>query len=387
VAGRNGEGRAARGGALSIQFGHVANGTNAHKQRSVALMRAAVLRSFGSPDGFRIEHVPDPVPGPGEVLVRVHAVCVNRTDIHVIERTNIGRGIELPHIGGLDPAGVVVAHGPGVAEPALGTRVVARPLIPCLACRFCISGAESVCERPAYVGVHRPGGFAELVALPARAVFEVPGGMDLRAAAVTAHSVPVALHLVETVGEVGPGDSVLIVGAAGGLGLAALQLARRLGARVIGAAGDDAKFDALRYAGADAVVSYADPAALPLAVKAATDGHGVTVAVDNVGSPELWPHVVASLDKNGRILSCGAHAGGRVEVDLSLFYRMQLRLLSTAGTTAEEFRRALDLVAQGAVEARIHGEWPLERIGDALRELLARRNTGKIVVRVGAQPG
>jgi NADPH:quinone reductase-like Zn-dependent oxidoreductase len=345
-------------------------------------MRAAILRAFGSPDGFSVETWPDPVPGPGEVLVQVHAVCVNRTDVHVLERTNIGRGIELPHIGGLDPAGVVVACGPDVDGPPPGTAVVARPMIPCLTCRFCLGGRESVCERPSYVGVHRPGGFAELVALPARAVVPVPPGVDHVSAAVAAHSVPIALHLLEAVGQVGPGDRVLIVGAAGGLGMAVLQVARRLGATVIAAAQGAEKLAALERLGADHVVSYEDPTAFAPAVRAATSGLGVTVAVDNVGSPELWAGVVASLDKGARILTCGAHAGGRVEVDLSLFYRMQWRLLATAGTTGDEFRRALDLVADGSVRTEVHRQYPLEAIADAFRELLERRNRGKIVLRV-----
>jgi NADPH:quinone reductase-like Zn-dependent oxidoreductase len=368
--------------ALSIQFGHVWNGRNLQEPRESGLMRAAVMHAHGGPAGIRVEDVPDPEPGPGEVLIRVAAVCVNRTDVHVMEGTNIGRSVVLPHIGGLDPAGVVERLGPGAQAPPVGTRVVARPLIPCQACRFCETGRESVCERPAYVGVHRPGGFGELVVLPAGAVFPLPDGLPLEQAAATAHSVPVVLHLLDDVGRVGPEDSVLVVGAAGGLGLAAVQVARRLGARVIAAAGDPTKLEALRAVGADDTLSYADAGSLSPAVKALTGGQGVTVAVDNVGSPELWPHVVASLDKGGRILSCGAHAGGLVEIDLSLFYRMQLRLLSTAGTTREEFREALDLVATGAVAVPIHGVWPLEAIADAFRELIGRRNTGKIVVSV-----
>jgi NADPH:quinone reductase-like Zn-dependent oxidoreductase len=204
-------------------------------------------------------------------------------------------------------------------------------------------------------------------------------------AAVTAHSVPIALHLVETVGGVGPGDRVLVIGAAGGIGIVAVQLARWLGADVIAAVGDPVKGSPIAGEGVP-VVSYADPAGLSAQVRALTDGFGVTVAVDNVGSRGLWPAVVASLDKGGRILSCGAHAGGLVELDLNLFYRRQLRLLATAGTTDEEFRRSLALVAEGSIRPRIHAEWPLVDITDAFRELVARRNTGKVVIRVTRPP-
>jgi NADPH:quinone reductase-like Zn-dependent oxidoreductase len=356
----------------SIQFGHAPNWI-ALLRWDRRLMRAAVLHDGQAGRSFVLTDWPDPIPGPGEVLVRVDAVCVNRTDVHVIERT---------HIGGLDPAGVVVALGPGVSDPPVGTRVVARPLIPCLDCRFCHDGPESACERPTYIGVHRPGGFAELVALPARAVHAIPSGVEAADAAAAAHSVPIAIHLLETVGRVTPRDTVLIVGAAGGVGIAALQVARHLGARVIAVASDDAKLGSLERLGADVTISSADPTTLAEAVRAQTGGRGVSVAVDNVGSPELWPAVVASMDKGGRILSCGAHAGGMVALDMNLFYRMQLRLLSTAGTTDDEFRRALGLVADGVVSPIIHAIRPLDEITAAFADLLARRNTGKIVLRV-----
>ena len=346
-------------------------------------MRAAVQRAFGDPSAVRVEDWPDAVAGPGEVVVRVDAVTLNRTDLHVLERTNIGRSVELPHIGGLDPAGVVVALGEGVEGVAVGDPIVAKPLIACTTCRFCAAGDEAMCERPTYVGVHRQGGFAELVALPARAVFRRPDGLDAVHAATTAHSVPVVLHLLQTVGRVGPDDVVVIVGAAGGLGIAALQVAARvLGARAIGAVGDPAKGGGLAALGASAVVSYADPNGLRERLREAAGDRPPTVIVDNVGDPTLWPELVASLDKGGRVLSCGAHAGGVVALDLSLFYRMQLRLLSTAGSSAAEFRRALELVADGTIEVEPHVVLPLDDIDRAFEELIARRNTGKIVLQV-----
>jgi NADPH:quinone reductase-like Zn-dependent oxidoreductase len=348
-------------------------------------MRAAVQRAFGDPSAVRIEDWPEPLAGPREVVVRVEAVTLNRTDVHVLERTNIGRSVELPHIGGLDPAGVVAAIGDGVDGLAIGDPVVAKPMIACTTCRFCLAADEAMCERPSYVGVHRPGGFAQAVALPARAVFRRPDGLDAVHAATTAHSVPVVVHLLDTVGAVGPADVVVIVGAAGGLGIAAVQVAARvLGARTIAAVGDPAKGGRLSALGADAVVSYADPSGLGDRIRAAAGDRAPTVVVDNVGDPALWPELVGSLDKGGRVLSCGAHAGGVVALDLSLFYRMQLRLLSTAGSSAAEFRRALDLVADGTIEVEPHVILPLDAIGRAFEELKARRNTGKIVLRIGS---
>lgn len=345
-------------------------------------MRAGVLRAFGGPEGLSVEEWPDPVPAGDEVLVRVRAVCVNRTDVNVMTRTNIGRRAELPHIGGVDPAGEVVGLGPRASGRALGERVVARPMIPCLDCRFCLGGQESVCERPEYVGVHRPGGFAELVALPARALYPIPEGVSFESAAATAHSVPIALHLLRAVGSVGPGDTVLVVGAAGGVGLACVLVAQALGARVLAAAASDEKVAAVLGAGAAAGMAYDPIESLADRVRALSGGPGISVLVDNVGDPALWDALVPSLDRGGRILSCGSHAGGRVTVDLNLFYSQQLRLLSTSGASDAEFREALDLVAAGRVRPLIHRAVPLSDLREAFAELLARRNIGKIVIRV-----
>jgi NADPH:quinone reductase-like Zn-dependent oxidoreductase len=344
-------------------------------------MRAAVLRAFGGLDGLVIDDVAEPEPGPGEALVRVRSVCVNRTDLHVMHQTNIGRDATVPHIGGVDPAGEVVEVASDVTGLLPGDRVVARPMIPCLECRFCTADRESMCERPVYVGVHRPGGFGELVALPERALYPIPDEMAFATASAMAHSLPIGIHLVRTVGQVGPDDSVLVLGAAGGLGSVAAQLARTLGARVIAAARSADRLAGLADS-VDAVVAYGEPGELARRVRELTGGHGVSVAVDNVGDPLLWPHVVASIDKGGRILSAGSHAGSTMPLELPLFYRMQLTLRATAGFSDAEFRDALGLVASGRIRLAIHGEYPLGSIREPFEAMIARRNVGKLVVLV-----
>jgi NADPH:quinone reductase-like Zn-dependent oxidoreductase len=345
-------------------------------------MRAAVLEAFGGPDGLVLRDWPDPVPGPDEALVRVRTVCANRTDVHVMHRTNIGRNVRLPHIAGVDPAGEVVQVGADVSTLRVGQRVVARPMIPDLTCRFCLAGDEAACERPAYVGVHRQGGFAELVALPARDLYPIPDEVSDEEASALAHSLPITLHLLKTVGRVGETDRVLVIGAGGGTGLAAVQVAKVLGARVIASAASEAKLAIARRHGADEGVNYEPVEGFAERVRGVTDGLGVTVVVDNVGSAELWAEEVAALDRGGRILCCGAHAGGVVTLDLNAFYRSQLRLLATAGTSDAEFRDAIRLVAERRVAPVIDRTVPLEAIRDAFVDLIERRNIGKIVVRV-----
>src|SRR5215470_14655871 len=131
-------------------------------------MKAVVLREFGGPDVLRLEDVEKPSPAPGEVLVRVHSVSVNRTLDLVVRAGEYPSDVKLPLVLGVDPAGVVVAAGEGVADPPVGARVAIVSMIACGACRYCTEGEEANCTQSRHIGVHRCGGYAEYVAVPAK---------------------------------------------------------------------------------------------------------------------------------------------------------------------------------------------------------------------------
>src|SRR5437899_5387425 len=228
------------------------------------------MREFGPPEVMRLEEMNTPVPGPGEVLIRVHAVSVNRTlDLAV------RAGTYLPHILGVDPSGVVTAIGAGVTARKVGDRVATRQLL----------HLPTESAGPLILGVHAWGGYAEYVKVPVEMTHTIPEGLDFVTATVVARHGPTALSMLRDVAKVKPDDWVLVMGASGGLGSAGIQIARGLGAKVIAAAGADERVRAAVGLGADAGVNYRTED-LTDAVRKITGGRGVDVVFENIADPE-----------------------------------------------------------------------------------------------------
>ena len=209
-------------------------------------MKAIVMREFGPPEVMRLEEIATPVPGPGEVLIRVHAVSVNRTlDLAVRAGTYPARAA-LPHILGVDPSGVVTAVGDGVTARNVGDHVATRQLL----------RPPTETAGPMILGVHAWGGYAEYVKVPVDMTHTIPDGVDFVTATVVARHGPTALSMLRDFAKVKPEDWVLVMGASGGLGSAGIQVAKDLGARVIAAAGADERVRAAVDLGADAGINY-----------------------------------------------------------------------------------------------------------------------------------
>ena len=192
-------------------------------------MKAVVIREFGPPEVMRLEEIPTPQPGPDEVLIRVHAVSVNRTLDLAVRAGTYAFVPALPHVLGVDPSGVVAAVGPGVTARKVGDRVVTRQLL----------RPATATEGPAILGVHAWGGYAEYVKVPASATHPIPSPLDFVTATVVARHAPTALSMLRDVAKLAAGEWVLVMGASGGLGIAGIQVAKSLGAHVIAAAGAD----------------------------------------------------------------------------------------------------------------------------------------------------
>src|SRR5579884_443922 len=341
-------------------------------------MYAAVLHDFGDLDSLRWEQVPDPVPGPGEVLLRVRAAAVNRTlDIELIEG-RAGWIPPLPHIPGSEPAGEVVALGPGVDSVEVGARVAVLPSVHCGHCRACLLGYSNVCENGGGLGRDRPGGYAELVAVSARSLIPIPDWLSFAEGAAIPQSFTTAWHLLVTRAQVRPEDTVLVLGAAGGLGIPGIQIAKLYGARVIAVAGSAEKLRKARELGADATSNhqthdFADEA------RRLTDGRGVDVVYENVGAA-TWEQSVASLAQRGRLVTCGTHGGAQVGLDLRYFYRTNLTFLGSAGATDADVERVREHVASGRLRPVVHATFPLSRLADAAACVLNRQNIGKVIV-------
>jgi acryloyl-coenzyme A reductase len=343
-------------------------------------MLAAVFHEHGGPDVLRYEEVPDPVPRAGEVLLRVHAATVNHGPDSRVRENGFGlAGFKLPHVGGADAAGEIAALGEGVEGLEVGRRVVMYPLVWCGDCDFCRSGAgENYCRRWQMVGMHRWGGHADYVRLPARNVVPLPDTVTYEAAATLPVSYITAYHgLVQQVG-VRSGETVLVIAAGSGIGAAAIQIARHVGARVLATTGAAWKHERARAIGADAVFDHHDPD-WDAQVREATGGRGVDVVFDNVGA-ETWTQSLRCLGRAGRVLCSGNTGGADVALDLRALYRNMIAMRFHMQGAKRDLQALVELVADGAIAPVIDRRMPLSESIAAQEHLAARAQFGKVVL-------
>jgi len=347
-----------------------------------------VLPAFGAP--LRLQTVARPAVGPGDVLLRVRAAGVGLTVVIMI--ANPGRVTSFPRIPGHEVAGEVVEVGAEVTTVAVGARVVCHFYLTCGACRFCRSGRETLCTAfRGFVGQATDGGYAEYMAVPARNVTPVPPGVSDVDAAIASDAIATPYHACREEARVGPGDTVLIVGAGGGVGIHGVQMARLCGGWVVGADVTDDKLDAAKAAGADAVV---DGRAGDLAaqVRALTGGRGVDAAIDFVASQETLEASLASLGRAGRLVIIGSRppavfgAEATFRVDPGRMLYDMLEIHGSRYVTLTEIQQTLELLRLGRIRPVISRTFPLEAAEEA-HELL-RRNAliGRAALLVSSGP-
>jgi NADPH:quinone reductase-like Zn-dependent oxidoreductase len=342
-------------------------------------MNAVLIERFGGPDVMAYREVPRPEPAPDEVVVEVHAVTVNRTlDIHV-RQSGDGRNPILPLVLGVDPVGIIVEVGSAVDPARVGERVAFQSPLRCATCGPCRAGRPADCVRPKHLGIHAWGGYGEYVAFPESSTVRIPDGLGFAEAAVIFRHFPTAFHLLDCKANLRAGESVLIMGAAGGLGNAGIQVATYRGARVIAAAGTEAGLALARDLGADATVNYRTED-LEARVLALTGGEGVNVVFENVGARELFGPAFRSLAGGGRLVTAGAHAGGDVELDVKRLYRRKLTLIGGAGSDPQDVQATIDGAASGRLRAAIDRILPLSEVVEAHRLVDERLVTGKVVL-------
>ena len=342
-------------------------------------MKAVVLREFGPAEVLRLEEVPTPSPGPGEVLVQVHSVSVNRTLDLVVRQGKYPADIRFPLVLGVDPSGVVAAVGESVERPKVGARVAVVSFIACSLCRFCKSGEESNCLKSRHIGVHRWGGYAEYVAVPAGNAYLIPERLAFAEATVITRHFPMAFNQLVNKARVQAGEWVLVMGATGALSSCCVQVAKLLGATVIAAAGADERVAATLGYGADYGVNYREKD-LAREVMRLTEGRGVDVVVENIADPTLWPGAFNSLGMGGRLVTAGAHGGGEVTLDVKRLYLKRIQITGTAGTNRKDVERALEAAAGGKVRAVIDRTMPLNQAAEAHRIMEEKQILGKIIL-------
>ena len=341
-----------------------------------------VIREAGpAATALRLETVPDPAPGPRQVVLRVEACGVCFHDV-VTRNGTLKAGIRMPLIPGHEICGSVVAMGREVRRLRAGDRVATTQRAHvCGECRHCRGGREPLCAEAEFLGdAGLNGGYAEYVAVDADMVAAVPEGVAPDAAAIAACAIGTMFHAVREIGRVAPGETVLVTGAGGGLGQHGVQLAALAGARVIAQTGSPAKAAALRAAGAEEVVALPRGEDFSAAVKDLTAGEGVDVVIDNVGTPLFQP-TRRSLAKAGRWVLVGQLTGDFVPFNPAQLFLRGISLLSATSTTRDELRQVLGLLQRGALRAVLDRSLPLAEAAQAHLAVERGEVTGRITLR------
>ncbi len=352
-------------------------------------MKAIVLHDYGDPDVLRFEEVATPEPGPGDVLIKVHNVSVNITLDIILRKGFYPMKPTLPHVMGTDPVGEVVALGDGVTksfEP--GDRIATHTPMPS---PDCVPGDEA--DDPGIdrlYGIHCWGGYAEYAVVPEAIAFAIPVNLSYPEASVIMRHLPTARQLLNRKAKLKAGEWVLVMGATGGLASCCVQVAKRMGATVIAAAGaDDRVQKAIELFGADYGINYRDQD-LAEEVMKLTDGRGVNVVTESIGDATLWPGAMASLGKLGRLVTAGAHGGGEVTLNLVPMYIKRQRIIGSPGCDFADIEWALDAAADGSIRSPIIDRiMPLHEAAEAHRLVEARVPVGKLLldpIQSGEQP-
>ena len=325
-------------------------------------MKAVRIHEDGGPEVLRYEDVEDPVPGDGEILIRLHAASLNHLDCWIRQGLP---SVAKPRTLGADGAGVVEALGQGADRVAEGDRVVINP------------GLE---DGARIVGEHMDGTHAELIAVPAENVYPVPDDLSFEEAAAFPLVFETAYRMLVTKAGVRADEWVLVWGIGSGVASASFEIAKALGARTIVTSSSDEKLERARELGADAVVNHAqdDVAA---AVKEATAGRGVDVVIEHVGEA-TWKTSLQAAGPNARIAVCGATSGPNPPAQLHRIWWKQLTIFGSTMGTKEDFEGAYELVASGAAKPIVDRVFPLEEAADAHAYLEEGRQFGKVVLSI-----
>jgi len=341
-------------------------------------MKAIRIHEHGSVDVLKIESLPDPRPAQDEVLVRVKSAALNHLDLWVREGLP---GIALPMIMGSDAAGVVAEAGAMAAKRfpfKNGDQVILAPIRSCGHCAQCLSGRENLCRRFRIPGEGIDGVQAELVAVPARYLLSKPAELTWAEAAAFPLAAMTAYHMLARKAQLSYQDWVLIYGASSGVGSAAIQLAKAMGARVITTAGSEEKAGLAKKLGADYVIQYKKEP-IGKTVREITGGAGADVVIEHTGA-QTWPESLRALRTGGKLVTCGATTGPVVKIDIrALFIKHQQLIGSTMGTMSD----LLDIIAlikRGLFRPVIDKEFSVEGIKEAHNRLSENRHFGKVVV-------
>ena len=343
-------------------------------------MKAVQFREHGDRDVIEYDEFPDPEVGPEDVLVDVKAGALNHLDVWT--RQGLGAtgrlDLEMPHVPGSDMAGVVERVGDDVTRFAPGDHVALLGGVSCGTCEFCRRGEPTLCESYHVIGEHVQGVHAERAAVHEDQLAPVPEHVDFPTAAAAPLVFQTAWRMLLERGDLQSGERVLVLGASGGVGHAAVQIAADAGAAVYATASTDEKLEYARDCGADHVVNY-ETENFSDAIRDATGGRGVDVVVDHIGAA-TWYDSLKSLARGGRLLTCGATTGPRPETHVNRIFWNQLDVRGSTMASHGAAERVLEKVWDGTFEPRIRETLPMSETARAHALLENREGFGKVVV-------
>jgi NADPH:quinone reductase-like Zn-dependent oxidoreductase len=337
-------------------------------------LRAALLPEAGPPSAFRIEDLAIPEIGDDEVLVRVMACGVSQHD--VAARAGVyRRGVVFPVVLGMEIAGVVEAAGAAVTDVGVGDRICTKAFASCGRCSYCRTGRETTCRQRR--AIH--GGYAEFAALPQDSVVKIPDDLPFEVACVMGPGAGVALNAVRDTARVALGETALITGASGGVGLPAVQLARHAGARVIAVSRQESKRDMLIEAGAHEVLIADAGENFGPRVRDMTGGEGAEVVIDTVGST-VFDAAFDALAPHGRYAFVGQLSAGEIRISPARIFFKRALLLGVGSVSRAQLCDVIALAQAGVVKPRIDRVLPLDRIAEAHALVESGYGAGRIVI-------
>lgn len=341
-------------------------------------MKAVVVREHGDLDCLLLEDRDVAEPGSGEVRVRVEAIGLNHLDVWV-RRGVPGHEFPLPLVCSSDGAGVIDAVGEGVdgRGVTIGDEVVILPGVSCGTCDHCAAGRENLCPDYKILGEGRDGCAAEFVVVPAANVVPKPPNLEFTSAAAFALSFQTSWAMLRRA-DLRPGETVLVHGAGSGVGSAAVQIAKVLGAHILATAGTDAKCRAAAELGADHVINYNEKDFVA-EVRAIRGRKGVDVVFEHVGAA-TFDGSVRSLARGGRLVTCGATTGGEVSLSIHRLFFKNLELIGNTMGTRQDVLRVVELVSEGRLRPVVDRVLPMAEVKEAHKLLETRSVFGKIVL-------
>ena len=340
-------------------------------------MKAILVPHHGDIEVLEYGDCPRPQPQPGEVLVRLKAAALNHLDLWV-RRGWPGLKLHLPHIPGADGAGEIAALGEGVTGWKVGERVVINPNLSCGNCEFCLAGMDNRCDEWGLLGETTRGTYAEYISIPSRNLLAIPEGFGFHQAAAAALVFLTAWHSLIRRGQLKAGETVLIVGATGGVNLASLQIAKLSGAQVIVVGSRAEKLVLAESLGADHLIDRSVYEHWSERVYKLTNKRGADVVVDNVGT--TFPDSLRAAGRGARILTVGNTGHPRVEIDNRYIFAKHISLIGSTMGTHNDFQRVMDLIFKGWLQSIIDNTFPLREAPAAQARLERGEQMGKITL-------